>query len=172
MTAFGEWRMKSNLIPDWTVPSYASVTPDWLRERGMQGVVADIDNTLAGYGEPEPDERVLEWVRLLKASDIRLSVASNNKERRVRAFCRLLDVPFVAKAGKPGPAGVLRAVSFLGLPPDRVCFVGDQIFTDTLAANRAGLLSILVNPIALDKPLYKLRYMIEKQFIRKAKNKL
>ena len=35
----------------------------------------------------------------------------------------------------------------MGLSPAQVCFIGDQIFTDILGANRAGIKSVLVRPI-------------------------
>lgn len=43
--------------------------------------------------------------------------------------------------------------------------VGDQIFTDTLGGNRAGITTVLVKPLAWGKnPGRRLRYAIETPF--------
>ncbi len=43
--------------------------------------------------------------------------------------------------------------------------VGDQIFTDILGANRAGICSVLVRPIAWGKnPFRRVRYALETPF--------
>ena len=50
-------------------------------------------------------------------------------------------------AGKPNPASFRRAAQALGLPPHQVGMVGDQLFTDVLGGNLAGLHTILVHPL-------------------------
>ena len=56
---------------------------------------------------------------------------------------------------------------------ERECaLAGDQIFTDTLGANLAGITSILVTPINNHNIWLKLRHVAEKPFIYLAKRRL
>ena len=53
----------------------------------------------------------------------------------------------------------------MGCRPEETIMVGDQIFTDILGANNAGVASILVEPIRLaGNPGRYLRYAIETPF--------
>ena len=50
-------------------------------------------------------------------------------------------------AAKPLPGGYRAAARALGLSPQRCAVIGDQIFTDILGANLAGMPSVLLEPI-------------------------
>ena len=51
-----------------------------------------------------------------------------------------------------------------GFSTDNSALLGDQIFTDTLAANRASVISIIVKPRSNKNPFYSLRFIIEAPF--------
>ena len=68
---------------------------------------------------------------------------------RIERFNRNIRTLFIAEAGKPDPAAYRRACAMLGLPPEQVVCVGDQLFRDIRGANSAGLDSILVDFIRL-----------------------
>ena len=59
-----------------------------------------------------------------------------------------------------------------GIPARNTALVGDQIFTDVLGANIAGIKSILVEPIKFTNPFLALRYFVETPFRKMYKNKL
>ena len=67
----------------------------------------------------------------------------------ISTFNRNIRTLFIAEAGKPDPAAYRRACAMLGLPPEQVVCVGDQLFRDIRGANRTGLDSILVDFIRL-----------------------
>ena len=53
----------------------------------------------------------------------------------------------------------------MGCKPEETVMVGDQIFTDTLGANNAGVIPLLVEPIRLaGNPGRYLRYAAETPF--------
>mgnify|MGYP002703986462 CR=1 FL=1 len=53
----------------------------------------------------------------------------------------------------------------MGAAPEETVMVGDQIFTDILGANRAGVTPLLVKPIRLaGNPGRYLRYAVETPF--------
>ena len=47
---------------------------------------------------------------------------------------------------KPAPVAVWLALAQNGVPPEQTVLIGDQVFTDVVAANLAGVRTILVRP--------------------------
>lgn len=117
-----------------------------MKEKGIRGVIFDIDNTLVPHDAPV-DERAVELFRRLHAMGLQTCLLSNNKERRVAPFAAAVGSAYIYKAGKPSKKGYERAMERMGTDSSSTLFVGDQLFTDVYGANRAGLYSILVKPI-------------------------
>ncbi|HVE92691.1 MAG TPA: HAD hydrolase-like protein, partial [Actinomycetota bacterium] len=55
-------------------------------------------------------------------------------------------LPFVAPAGKPGREAFHEGCRLVGARPSETIYVGDQLITDVLGPQRAGLRSILLRP--------------------------
>ncbi len=134
--------------------------------RGITLLLADLDNTLAPYGAPLPTDAVRAWKEELKAAGVALFVLSNNRHAgRPRVFCEALDIPFIGHAGKPRAGSFFRAMEQMGASPAQTAIVGDQVFTDVLGGNRAGVTTILVKPIRLaGNPGRYVRYAAELPF--------
>ena len=137
-----------------------------LRERGKTLILADLDNTLAAYGQPVPNEALMAWKAAVEAAGLRLFVLSNSRSKtRAPIFCEALGVPFIAHAGKPNPRSFHLALERMGATAAETVMLGDQIFTDILGANRAGIESILFRPIRLaGNPGRYVRYGVELPF--------
>lgn len=137
-----------------------------LAARGITLLLADLDNTLVPYGVPLPTDEVRAWNAELNAAGVTLFVLSNNRHaNRPRVFCEALDIPFIGHAGKPKAGSFLKAMERMGASPEQTAIVGDQIFTDILGGNRAGVTTILVRPIRLaGNPGRYLRYAAELPF--------
>ena len=161
------------LVPSYVADSIFDLTPGALRAKGIRLVLADLDNTLVSYEDALPSPAVRLWKEALEGAGLSLYVVSNSrKSRRCPDFCAALGVPCVRHAGKPGRAGFRRALREAGVKPQEAVMVGDQIFTDVLGANRAGVASILVKPIAIGKnPLRAARYAAETPFRLAGKRK-
>lgn len=117
-----------------------------LYQDGYRGVIFDIDNTLVPHGAPA-DERAIALFKHLKELGFSCMLLSNNKEPRVKSFNDAVGVNYTYKAGKPKPSGYRKAMERMGTNQDNTIFVGDQIFTDVMGANLAGIRTILVKPI-------------------------
>lgn len=137
-----------------------------LKAAGIRLLLADLDNTLVPYGVALPTDEVRAWKEKLNKYDIALFVLSNNrKASRPRIFSEGLGVPYIGHAGKPSKKGFLQAMEQMGVPAEQTALVGDQIFTDILGGNRAGVTTILVKPIRLaGNPGRYLRYAAELPF--------
>jgi len=143
----GRWYSPRMLLPDLHVASVTDVTVDWLRQRGVVGVLVDADDTLVPGDDRalEPEHRA--WVADLLAAGLRVGILSNGTARRVADLGRLLGVPAIALAGKPFGFAFRRALRTLGTSASTTAMVGDQLFTDVLGARCAGLTSVLVSPL-------------------------
>lgn len=139
--------MSFSLIPDFRLTSFREVDADFLSKHHICGILLDIDNTLEPYENPEPSEQLLQWFDMLAANGVRAAFVSNNGASRVTRFNRDLQLPAYPRAWKPRKKSLLLAMQEIGTTPDETIFMGDQIFTDVLAAHNAGLRAILVNPI-------------------------
>lgn len=136
------------LAPTWFIESIYDLDLDKLWQRGIRGIVTDLDNTLIEWNVPEPDERLLEWVRRVRERGFKVCIASNNGRLRVETFAKPLGVPFLSRAGKPRRRGLRAALELMGTTPETTALLGDQVFTDILGGNRLGLMTVLVHPIA------------------------
>ena len=143
------------ILAHWAGRSIFDIEPAALARRGIRLLLADLDNTLAPYGEPEPTQAVRDWAAALGEQGITLFVLSNNRHpERPRRFSQAL---------KPG--GFRRAMEQMGCTPEQTAIVGDQLFTDILGGRNAGVFTLLVEPIRLaGNPGRYLRYGAEWPF--------
>ncbi len=138
--------MLEKFYPDEMVESAFVIPYEALYERGIRGVIFDIDNTLVPHGAPA-DERALSLFQKFHGMGMKTCLMSNNKEPRVSSFAAQVDSCYLFKSGKPALRGYQKAMELMGTSQKNTIFVGDQIFTDVYGANRAGLLSYLVKPV-------------------------
>ena len=139
--------MSFSLIPDLLLQGYEEVTPSLLRQHGIRLLLSDLDYTLAPKKVKVPDAAVHAWIHSLQAAGIEVMVLSNNRSGvRVRAFCQDLGIPYVGHAGKPGTRGLCQAMEQAGVGPKETAMLGDKLLTDVLAARRAGVLALMVEP--------------------------
>lgn len=134
------------LYPREYINSTYEIDFDKLYKQGYRGIIFDIDNTLVPHGAPA-DERAISLFTHLKEIGFSCMLLSNNKEPRVKMFNDAVGVDYIYKAGKPKPSGYKKAMHRLGTTTANTLFVGDQIFTDIVGANLAGIRTILVKPI-------------------------
>jgi len=88
------------LLPDEFVTSIFEITPEKLQELGIKGIITDLDNTLVEWDRAEATEELIIWLRIMKEAGIRIIIASNNKEARVKHFADPLNIPYIHKAKK------------------------------------------------------------------------
>lgn len=156
-----------SLIPDLRLGGYRELTPAVLAEYGVRGLLIDIDNTLAPYEQPLPDDDHRAWFASLAAAGVRCALVSNNKAERVETFNASLGLPAYADCGKPKLKKLLVALRELGVPPAECAVLGDQLLTDCLAARRMGLRAFIVPPIRDKKtPFFRFKRALEVPFLR------
>lgn len=137
-----------NFKPDFFADSVYDIDSRWLAARGITAVIVDVDNTIMARNERDPDSKLRNWVADLQASGTKLLAVSNNWGDRVRQIAAHLELPLLAPAAKPlGPA-FKNAIAQMGVAAAATVIIGDQLFTDILGGNRAGIGTVLVAPIS------------------------
>lgn len=123
------------------------VTAEDLHRQGAKAVLLDVDNTLTTHDAPHLDDAVRDWLTRMQEEGFKLIIVSNNSPQRVEPFARSIDLPFAACARKPLPMGYRAAAVALGVSLRECTAIGDQMFTDILGANLAGIPSVLLEPL-------------------------
>ena len=160
-----------SLLPSVIVTSVTEITPAFLASRGIELLMLDFDNTIVPYTTSIPTEEMDRWLRTMTASDIQLCVVSNSKKDRVKVFCGQYGIDCITHSRKPFRKGIRQCLNKYGFPPSHCALVGDQIYTDTLGANCAGVTSILVKAIDNHNFWLKARHVLEMPFIFAARNR-
>ena len=148
------------------------ITPEFLHNNGIKGLALDADNTLSEHHSQTAHEGVEQWLRHMEQAGIKLKMVSNARARRVVPFANKLGLTFTSTALKPLPFGFWRAAKSMGLKVSEIGAVGDQLFTDMMGANLAGVKPLLVTPIKEeDGASFRLRRRLEKPLIKRYKEK-
>ena len=92
--------------PDVYLDSAYEIDYETLYQKGLRGVIFDIDNTLVPHGAPA-DERSIALFERLRGIGFESILLSNNKEPRVKSFNDRVHSRYLYKAGKPGKKGYL-----------------------------------------------------------------
>ena len=139
--------MPVSLIPQYLFERYDQIDPAWLSARGVTLLLSDLDFTLAPKSVRRPDDALRAWIANLEAAGIGFMIVSNNRSgRRVTEFCGELGVPYQGHARKPSPKGLETAMARVGADRRHTAMLGDKLLTDMLAANRCGVLALMVEP--------------------------
>jgi len=146
------------------------LTAERLARFDIGTLLLDVDNTLAVHGHPVPREGVKEWIADMKQAGIKLVIISNAYDKRIKPFAALLGLPYTALSLKPLPFALIKQRRRLNVFKQNVMMVGDQLFTDIMAAKLAGVRTALVSPVgANDIKFTALRRGLERKMVARYK---
>jgi len=163
--------MPVSLLPKIVTDALTDLTPELLHEKGIELLMLDFDNTIVPYTINNPEPLMEQWLMDLGEWEIPVCVVSNSKKDRVKIFCRQFRLDCITHAKKPFSKGIRECLEKYGVPADKAALVGDQIYTDTLGANLAGVTSILVKAIDNHNFWLKARHVLELPFIYAARKR-
>ena len=163
--------MRFSLLPKLMADSITDLSPQFLQDRGIALLMLDFDNTIVPYTTNQPTETMAAWLREMAASPVKICVVSNSKKDRVKVFCGQYGIHCITHAKKPSAKGIRECLAKFGLPESSCAMAGDQIYTDVLGANRAGVQSILVKAINNHNFWLKARHVLEKPWIFAARKR-
>ena len=136
------------MIPSACYARFDDIPFDELLKAGKSTMLLDYDNTLGPDRTWEPNDFSRNIVADLRSRGFAICLVSNAKSARSANIAKLLDIPCVTCANKPRTDGVNRALALMGVSREKAVMIGDQIFTDVMAGNLAGVTSILVEPFS------------------------
>lgn len=157
--------MPFSLLPRVITRRLTDLSPDFLHSRGIRLLMLDFDNTIVPYTTDTPTEEMASWLKQMAASDISVCVVSNSKRDRVKRFCGEYGIDCITHAAKPFTKGIHACLARYNMEAKAAAIVGDQIFTDTLGGNCAGVMTILVEAIDNHNFWLKARHVLEKPWI-------
>ncbi len=121
-----------------------------LKKEGYKLLLFDVDGTCVTDNVPV-DARSIEFFYNLRKMGFKYGVVSNNYRDRVLNFASGIDADVTKyEARKPSPKKYLEACEDLNIKPEETVFFGDQLATDILGANRAGIKSVVVDSFPYD----------------------
>lgn len=158
------------LRPDVELECVFDITPKLLSFMRIDALLLDVDNTLAIFKTAEPMPGVREWINVMREHGISLHILSNAKSERCEIFAKKVGLPYFAMSCKPLPFKISRAAKKVSKHKSQVALVGDQIFTDIIGGNVAGVQTILLEPIQEETQLsFRIRRRLEKPLRGKRK---
>lgn len=163
--------MSFSFLPAMTARVITDIRPELLQNHGIRLLMLDFDNTIVPYTTSVPDQAVLDWFRQMKDAGILLCVVSNSRNDRVKIFCEKYGLDCITRAKKPFTKGIVECMKKYNMSARHCALVGDQIYTDTLGANCAGIRAILVKAIDNHNFWLKARNVAELPFRLIAKNR-
>lgn len=132
--------------PDLYYDSAYNIDYKDMHEKGINGIIFDVDNTLVEHNAPVT-QRAKKLFEDLHMMGIDTCILSNNDEERVKPLADTVKSKYISKAGKPSPQNYYKAMTIMGTDKESTLAIGDQLFTDIWGANKANIKSVLVKPI-------------------------
>lgn len=159
--------MLNKFLPDMYKKDIFSIDYKKLKENGIKCLLFDLDNTISPAKEKVLCNKTKKLFDTLK-KDFKLILFSNNFEKRVREFSSFYDVEFEYLSLKPLSHKYKKILRENNYKPSLVAAIGDQIVTDIYGGNKAGVITILVDPISeIDEKETFINRKIEKMIFKK-----
>lgn len=160
--------MASLVRADKYMSSLEAVDIDCLVSCGCKLVLLDRDNTVVSRETGLMSNEVRGWVVRAQLAGLSICLISNNIfASQVRMTASELGVPYISGAFKPLPFALQLTRKRAGATKEETWVIGDQSFTDCLAAHLAGLRCIQVPPLsAHDLPYTKIFRCFERRLLR------
>lgn len=120
---------------------------EFYKKNNVKFLFLDLDNTLDSYKLYHPTEKAFELKKKLLDAGITPYIISNNKGKRVSSYANDLGVEYLNSAFKPFAKRINKFLEEKHIDKNEVMMVGDQMFTDVGAGNRAKIKVILTDKI-------------------------
>lgn len=160
------------LCPDIVCDKIYDLDPVVLQKMHIGALALDVDNTLTLHDSQQVPDQVRFFLTRMQNCGLQLFIISNNSRERVEPFARSLGLGFVYRAAKPLTFGLTHACRKYHLVKDEILLVGDQLFTDILAAKLFGCRCALVTPFEIEQQkLLRFKRVLERPLLRRIHNR-
>ncbi len=126
--------------PAHAVNTLQEIDLEGLWTSGKRLLLIDVDNTLVQWKQENFEAPVLDWIAKAKQMGFNICLVSNtNHLERLARLREMLGVETVRGRFKPSRAMFRLAMIKFKNKPEETIMIGDQLMTDILGANRAGI---------------------------------
>ncbi len=116
-----------------------------LHAQGKRLILMDVDNTLVHHNADEATPEIAAWIAEARSLGFDMCIVSNtNRLDRLARIAEGLGVTTVRGRFKPSRTMFDMALEKFKRRPEEALMVGDQLMTDVLGANRAGIDAVWV----------------------------
>jgi len=161
--------MIKRFIPFAHAKNIYEIEPSFYKKYGIKVIFTDLDNTLDNFKVLEPSKENYELKEKIEALGIKLIILSNNTSDRVSIYAKKLGIIHKSKMRKPFSRKLKAYIKELGVNKDEVVLIGDQIITDTIAGNGAGIKVVFTERLTESEPIWT---RINRKFEKPIKKKL
>ncbi|MFI5385498.1 MAG: shikimate dehydrogenase [Fimbriimonadales bacterium] len=132
-------------VPAHAAESLQAIDLDRLWSGGKRLILLDVDHTIVKWKAEEFSPEVLDWIARAKQMGFGLCIISNTRRpQRLQRLSEKLGIETVRGKFKPSRAMFRLALIKFKCTSDQAVMIGDQLITDILGANRAGINAIWV----------------------------
>ena len=164
--------MNKKLIPTYRCESVFKINYEYLKSKNIINIFFDLDNTLANPYIKKPANEIKDLIDNIKKLGFNIFIISNNHQERVELFASFLKVNYFYELKKPKVKKIKEIIKENSIDLSKSVFIGDQIMTDILMANKLNSLSILINPLTKqDEPITFFPRLLDRHFRKKINKK-
>lgn len=159
-------------VPDIYQKSVYTIDYSKLLSKGIKCLLFDLDNTIVPPKSSEFSEKAKDLFISLKQKGFKVIIFSNSPKRRVESYKKFFNVDGVYMALKPFERKFQKLMHDYNLKTDEVAIIGDQLITDVALGKKAGIMTILVNPITDEGHIFsKVNRIFERRKLKELKEK-
>ena len=137
------------MLPDYTVDHFALLDLPRLKRQGIKILFCDIDNTISKIGDTACSPEAFRFIERVRSYGIEPILFTNNTKAHVeRVLGGYPDVELISFTCKPFPFSFWRALKKRHLKTHEAVVLGDQLFTDILGGQIAGIETVLCAPLS------------------------
>ncbi|MDD3341541.1 MAG: YqeG family HAD IIIA-type phosphatase [Bacilli bacterium] len=138
-----------NYLPNMYQESIFTIPYDTLKEKGITLLLFDLDNTITPAHMKTAEETVKQLFHTLKEKGFTVVIFSNSPNKRVKPFSTFLEVSMNGLSFKPMQRSFKKMLKKYNTDKKSTAIIGDQLMTDIVGGNKAGIYTVLVNPLTV-----------------------
>lgn len=159
--------MLFKLKADYVLGHVTNIDLKELKNKGIKGLIFDLDNTIMAPHTGVLTEDVEQWLKEVE-KDFKIAVVSNNQKMNyIKKAADVIGCPVYGQAKKPRVKIIHQTLAKMELDGKDVAVVGDRPLTDIWVGKRLGSITILVEPLMKDKENNFVKFLrkLERSFI-------
>lgn len=160
--------LKKMLTPDLVVDSLTSLPVKVLKDKGIEYVLLDMDNTFLAPDKSEVSPKFKQWIQDAKNQYMQVYIVTNNSNKaKVEKIAKVLEIGALYRAIKPFAFALEEFAYQYDIRFEKSALIGNQLLTDVLSANWTGCYSVLTEPVDKQLSFVKTLQQDIEDFIRK-----